>query len=85
MAAVVKIRLSELLQYLTSPSEKIQIVMQHADWDKYDEFRANSPLLNPLKDFLVTDLGAIEDDVIRVAISDPSYEAVDINKFNIRK
>ena len=61
------ITLGQLLQYLNSEDEIIQIC-DGFDWDNYSEVRAESYLLEPYLDWYVIDLGAIDKDIIRVTI-----------------
>lgn len=61
------ITLRQLLQYLKSEDEIVQISDGY-DWDIYSEFRASSYLLEPFLDWYVIDLGAIDKDIIRITI-----------------
>ena len=61
------ITLRQLLQYLKSEDEIVQISDGY-DWDIYSEFRASTYLLEPYLDWYVIDLGAIDRDIIRITI-----------------
>ena len=61
------ITLRQLLQYLKSEDEIVQISDGY-DWDIYSEFRTSTYLLEPYLDWYVIDLGAIDRDIIRITI-----------------
>ncbi len=61
------ITLRQLLQYLKSEDEIVQISDGY-EWEIYSEFRASSYLLEPFLDWYVIDLGAIDKDIIRITI-----------------
>lgn len=61
------ITLQQLLQYLKSEDEIVQISDGY-EWEIYSEFRASSYLLEPFLDWYVIDLGAIDRDIIRITI-----------------
>ena len=61
------ITLRQLLQYLNSENEIIQIC-DDLDWDIYSEVRAESYLLEPYFDWYIIDLGAMDKDTIRITI-----------------
>ena len=61
------IQLKQLLQYLDCDEEKIQISYNFS-WDTYDEFYANSPLLDPFLDKKILEIGAIDKDIIRIVL-----------------
>lgn len=64
--------LNELLDVVDynreSEKERIQICRPDANWDEYDEVVTGSALLCPFGNAKVLELGAIKEDVIRVAI-----------------
>ena len=61
------ITLRQLLQYLNSENEEIQIC-DGFEWELYSVVRAESYLLEPYLDWYVIDLGAIDKDIIRITI-----------------
>lgn len=61
------ITLRQLLQYLKSEDEIVQISDGY-EWEIYSEFRASSYLLEPFLDWYVIDLGAIDMNTIRITI-----------------
>lgn len=67
-----KITLNDLLDLLDynreSTTERIQICRPDADWDDYDELGTCSPILEPLLDAEVNEIGAISEGVTRVDI-----------------
>ena len=62
-----QITLRQLLQYLKSENEYVQISDGY-EWEIYSEFRASSYLLEPFLDWYVIDLEAIDRDIIRITI-----------------
>ena len=61
------ITLRQLLQYLNSENEEIEIC-DGFEWELYSVVRAESYLLEPYLDWYVIDLGAIDKDIIRISI-----------------
>ncbi len=61
------ITLRQLLQYLNSENEEIEIC-DGFEWELYSVVRAESYLLEPYLDWYVIDLGAIDKDIIRITI-----------------
>lgn len=61
------ITLRQLLQYLKSEDEIVQISDGY-EWDIYSECRASTYLLEPFLDWYVIDLGAMDKDIIRITI-----------------
>lgn len=69
------ITLRQLLQYLDSEDEVIQI-STYGEWERVDEFWANSPLLEPFLDYKIMCLGAIDKDTIRVTLDLSNKEVI---------
>ena len=61
------ITLRQLLQYLNSENEEIQIC-DGFEWELYSVVRSESYLLEPYLNWYVIDLGAIDKDIIRITI-----------------
>lgn len=64
------ITLNQLLQYLDSSREEIQIV-DGDSWDSYTEMPAESYLLKPFLHWKIKCLEAVCEDVIRVELIEP--------------
>lgn len=54
-----KVTLSQILQYLADETP-IQVVMYGQEWEKAEEFTADSEFLKPFYNYVVMDMGSEE-------------------------
>lgn len=59
--------------YSFDTAEIIQICEPNMDWDNFSEFHVGSQLLKPFADFEVDCIGAIAENVIRVALYNEDF------------
>ena len=59
--------------YSFDTAEIIQICEPNMDWDNFSEFHVGSQLLKPFADFKVDCIGAIAENVIRVALYNEDF------------